>query len=228
MPPGRHSRPPFLKLPTFCFFLASTLITGCAAARCSRARALMYRNWASRSGCRAPSAVLALPCRLKPSSFSSFATVSGPARCPCRVSPAARFRSDRVVHRNGDSGSPREPGSTSASSAGRSPGSALASCLRPPPGRRARPGGSPPASSSAAPAATICRATPAARATASIPPCPSDRASEPRYSRRCRSSRCGSSTGNFAASASSTSTATAIPHHDPPVTKCQGYLSTNT
>ena len=140
----------------------------------------MYRNWASRSGCRAPSAVLALPCSEKPSSVSSLATVSGPARWPCRVSSAARFRVDSVVHRSGDSGSPREAGSTSASSAGRSPGSVSASFLRPPPGRRARASGSPPASSSAAPAATICRLTPAARATASTPPCPSDRASEPR------------------------------------------------
>jgi hypothetical protein len=39
---------------------------------------------------------------------------------------------------------------------------------------------------------------PAARATSRIPPCPSARASAPISSRRCRSSRCGKITSNFA------------------------------
>ena len=54
-PSGRHSRPACAYSPTCSFFLASTLITGCPAARCSLAWAAIYRNWASRSGCRLPS-----------------------------------------------------------------------------------------------------------------------------------------------------------------------------
>jgi RHS repeat-associated protein len=53
--------------------------------------------------------------------------------------------------------------------------------------------------------------TPAARATSRIPPWPSARASAPINSRRCRSSRCGNSTWNFAANDASTSSATPIP-----------------
>ena len=49
-----------------------------------------------------------------------------------------------VVHRSGDSGSPRVEAATRPSSAGSSPGSESASFFRPPPGRRARPGGSAP------------------------------------------------------------------------------------
>src|SRR6266705_897492 len=65
--------------------------------------------------------VLALPCRLKPSSRSRSPTVSAETRCPCPVSSAARLRVDFAVHRSGDIGSPRVPGSTRASSAGLSP-----------------------------------------------------------------------------------------------------------
>ena len=54
VPRLRHSRPACAYSPTSSFFFASTLITGCPAARCSLACAAIYRNWASRSGCRWP------------------------------------------------------------------------------------------------------------------------------------------------------------------------------
>ena len=69
-----------------------------------------------------------------------------------------------------------------------------------------RPAGGPgpaaprPDSSSPTPRDTVASRTPAARATSRIPPCPSARASAPISSRRCRSSRCGKITPNFAAS----------------------------
>ena len=171
--------------------------------------------------------VLALPCRLKPSSRSRSATVSAPARWPCRPSSPASARSDFVVHRNGDIGSPRSSGSTSASNAGRSPGSRSASRLRPPPGLRARPSGSAPASSSAAPSDTVASRTPAARATTRIPPCPRTRASAPISSRRCRSSRCGKTAPNFAASSSPESGMPyPVPQPRPRVREPAGYLST--
>ena len=56
------------------------------------------------------------------------------------VSSAASFAVDLVVHRNGDSGSPRETGSTNASSAATRSGSVTAIAGRPAPGRRTRPG----------------------------------------------------------------------------------------
>src|SRR6266513_5476553 len=65
-PVGRHCRPAFLNSPISSFFLVSTLITGSAVAWWALTCSLMYRNWASRSGCRVPSRVLALHCRLNP------------------------------------------------------------------------------------------------------------------------------------------------------------------
>ncbi len=138
-PAGCHSCPAFLQSPISSFFLLSTLITGSPASLWSRARSLRQRNWASLSGCWAPSTVLALACRLKPSSRSRPATVSAETRCPWRVSSADSFRVDFVVQRSGDIGSPRSSGSTSASSAGRSPESSTAAFFRPPPGGRTRP-----------------------------------------------------------------------------------------
>jgi hypothetical protein len=93
-----------------------------------------------RPGC-APSKVLAVPCKLNPAPRSRRPTVGADTRCPCRVSSPARCRSDFVVHRNGDSGSPRSPGSTSASSAAGSCVSCCSALLRPPPSRRTRPPG---------------------------------------------------------------------------------------
>ncbi len=82
-------------------------------------------------------------------------------------------------------GSPRVAASATPRSAGLNPGSFTSAFLRPAPGRRDRPGGSPgsPSSISDTPAATVDSEHPAARATAAIPPCPSARASDPRYTR---------------------------------------------
>src|SRR5260370_29925562 len=156
--------------------------------------------------------VLALPCRLNPSWRSRSPTVSAEPLWRWRVSSAASVRVDIVVQRSGDIGSPRSCGSTRASSAGRSPGSRSAARLRPPPSRRARPSSSAPESSSSTPSDTVASRTPAARATSRIPPCPSARASAPISSRRCRSSRCGKITSNFAASISSVTSITPIAH----------------
>src|SRR6266545_4891231 len=49
-----HSCPAAAYSPSTSFFLVSTLITGCPAAVNSLTRPLLYRNCASRSGCRAP------------------------------------------------------------------------------------------------------------------------------------------------------------------------------
>ena len=122
-PLGRQDRPRLPYCPTCSFFLVSTLITGSPAARNSFARSLMYRNWASRSGCRFPSRVRELPCRLNPSAASSRATVFLPHRCPRAVSSAAMSRTGSVVHNSGEHGSPRVDSSTSARSAGTNPGS---------------------------------------------------------------------------------------------------------
>src|SRR5215469_12469795 len=98
----------------------------------------MYRNCASRPGCCVPSRALALPCRLNPCSRSRSPTVSAPALCPWAVSSAASAPVDFTVHRNGEPGSPRSSGSTTASSAGTSPRSTSAAFL-PPPARPPRP-----------------------------------------------------------------------------------------
>ena len=224
-PWGRHSRPAFLNSPTSSFFLVSTLITGSAVSWWALTCSLMYRNCASRSGCRWPSMVLALPCRLNPSARSRSPTVSAPTRWPWRVSSAARLRVDFVVHRSGDIGSPRSSGSTRASSAGPSPGSISAARLRPPPGRRTRPSGSAPESSSLTPRDTVASRTPAARATSRIPPCPSARASAPISSRRCRSSRCGKIAANFAARTRTASSLPPIPHQHAASQEATGYFS---
>jgi len=50
----------------------------------------MYRNCASRSGCRRPSMIVALPYRLNPSARSRSPTVSAPTLWPWRVSSSAR------------------------------------------------------------------------------------------------------------------------------------------
>src|SRR5664279_5160015 len=165
-------------------YLPSTLITGCPAAMCSSAAALMWANWASRSGWLPPSIVLALPCRLKFSSRSRPATVGADTVWPCPESSSASRRRLLVVHRSGDSGSPRDSGSTRASSATLTPGSVLVTLLRPPPVRRVRPNGSSPASSSRTPPVTVTLLTPAARATTATPPWPSMRASAPIINRR--------------------------------------------
>ena len=132
-PSGRHSRPRCAYCPTCSFFLASKLMTGSHAARNSRAVPPMYRNWASRSGCCLPSIVIEFPCVLYPCSCSTRSTASARHGCPCPVSSPARFCADFVVHRSGETGSPRAESSTSASSAGINPGSFSSAFLRPAP-----------------------------------------------------------------------------------------------
>src|SRR5271163_346478 len=132
-PFGRHSRPFCAYCPTCSFFLASTLTTGSPAARNPAARPLIYRNWASRSGCCLPSIVIEVPWVLYPRPCSIRSTASFPHRCPCRVSSPARFSADFVVHFSGETGFPRVESSTSASSAGINPGSLSSALLRPPP-----------------------------------------------------------------------------------------------
>ena len=144
-PLGRHSRPPFLNSPTFSFFLVSTLITGSAAALMGLDLLVDVTELRVPVRVPLPSMVLALPCRLNPSSRSRSPTVSAPTLWPWRVSSPASVRVDLVVHRSGDIGSPRSSGSTSASSAGRSPGSSVGRPLAPParpprPAQRLRPG----------------------------------------------------------------------------------------
>src|SRR4051812_45229645 len=153
--------------------------------------------------------VLALACRLKPCSRSSRATVSAPTGCPALLSSAANRRVDSVVQHNGEHGSPRRVGSTSASSAASSAGSVAVSGLRPPPARRTRPSGACPVSSSATPWEILDRDAPLAWATAAIPPWPSARASPASTNRCCRSSRCGNTAANLARNDSTTSACTA-------------------
>ena len=123
-------------------------------------------------------------------------------------------------------GSPRVAASTSPRSAPVNPGCASSAFFRPPPGRRDRPRGSPsslPASISATPAATVVSGTPAARATTAIPPCPSARASDPRYTRHVRSSATFRITANFAASTATASSGTAIANPDTPKPETTTY-----
>ena len=114
-----------------------------------------------------------------------------------------------MVQHNGEQGSPRRVGSTSASNAASSAGSVAVSGLRPPPSRRTRPSGTSPASSSATPWEILDRDAPLAWATAAIPPWPSERASPASTNRCCRSSRCGNTAANFARNDSTTSARTA-------------------
>src|SRR4029450_5329854 len=151
----------------------------------------------------------------------ALAPVRADTGCPWRVSSSAKCRSDLVVHRSGDIGSPRSSGSTSASRAGTRSGSCQAADLRPPPGRRTRPGGTGtwPASSSTTPLRTVVSLTPATCATARTPPCPSSRASTANAKRCWRSFRCGNNASNLVASCSRTSIGMRmrrIPHQPSP------------
>src|SRR6266568_6966959 len=61
--PALGGCPPLANGPTSSFFFASTEMTGCRA-RCNTfTQRLIERNWASRSGCAAPSNVLRMPCK---------------------------------------------------------------------------------------------------------------------------------------------------------------------
>lgn len=129
-----------------------------------------------------------------------------PAGWPSACSSSASVRVDFDVHRNGDCGSPRVAGSTSASNAPANDGSVSVSGGRPAPARRTLPAGAPAcgSSSSLIAAVTVVRDTPAARATADTPPRPNARASTPSHNRRCRSSKNGAITPYLAATTCST------------------------
>jgi hypothetical protein len=134
-----------------------------------------------------------VPCRLNPAERRIFATTEWLMSCPIAVSSRARLRVDFVVHRNGDSGSPRVPGSMRESSRSSSSGSATSAFLRPPPGARTRstrPTGSLSSlSNSARPRRMVDRDAPVARCTAAMPPRPHDVASVANAKRRSRSLR---------------------------------------
>ena len=131
----------------------------------------MYRNWASRSGCRFPSTVRELPCVLNPLG------VQHPQHrvLGARVPGGGQLRRD-APHQQGR---PREqrhsdpPGSMPPAA----PAAPQLNCrsrsssfLRPPPGRRIRPGAaSPPYARSPAPFATVFHDAPVACATRRSP-----------------------------------------------------------
>ena len=110
---------------------------------------------------------------------------------PCAVRVEARARNDSVVHRNGETGSPRVCGSISDSSAGSRRGSVSVRRLRPAPGARTRRVGEEQPANSAIPRAMVAVLVPEAAATLTIPPQPRAVAALARYNRRRRSSRCG-------------------------------------
>ena len=130
---------------------------------------------------------------------------------PRAVSSSASFAVDFVVHRNGDFGSPRVSGSTSASSAGQQlrVGHRLA---RAPRTRAADPPVRPAALQLAHPAPPCPGAHPRPRPP-SDPTRPSSRASAPSSNRRARSSRCGRISANRAAIGSDSTPASVIPQH---------------
>src|SRR5664280_2297746 len=188
LPAGIHSAPPVAKFPTSSRLFASTEITGSPPAWNALTCALMYRNWASRSGCCLTSTVLALPCKLYPACLSTRPTVTELTPCPALVNSSARCTVDFVVHRNADSGSPRVSGSTNSSTAATRSGTLSSAAGRPAPGARTRPSGTTPDSNSCAPRDTVSALAFAAVATTFIPPYPIARASAPSSSRNARSS----------------------------------------
>src|SRR6516225_1672294 len=118
-------------------------MTGCCWACAAMTFALIYSNWALRSGCFAPSSALRLNWRENPSFTNAVRTVSALIGCPISVSVAASFSVLFDTQINGRMGSPSVAGSTSRSSAGISPGSFSQTERRPPPARRTRPFGRP-------------------------------------------------------------------------------------
>ena len=112
----------------------------------------------------------------------------GPTGNPCAVNASASFPVDLLVHRNGDSGSPRVTGSTNASNASTTPGTLCVTGGRPAPLARTRPSTTGPAATCFTPRLTVSGSTPTAAATRLIPPRPNLRAAAPSTSLRCRSS----------------------------------------
>ena len=181
--------------PTSSFFLVSTEIAGSPVAWKAVSSALMCSNWALRSGWLAPSRVLALACRLKPSRCSRRPTSFWPALKPRSASVADRWRWLLLTHSKAASGSPRIDDCTRSRSAAKSPGCVSIAGLRPPPARRTRPpSAAVPARRSARPRPMVLRAIPLARETAVTPPRPAARASLAANKRRPLSSRDRAST----------------------------------
>ena len=117
--------------------------------------------------------------------------------CPAAVSSLAKFRVDFSVHRIGDSGSPRVPGSINDSNASIKPGSATFAGFRPPPAVRTRFGPAGFSSfSSLIPRQIVDRDAPVARWTSVIPPRPHACASVASAARRSRSFSRGSKMDN--------------------------------
>ena len=137
-PLGRHERPSRRNGPGCSFFFPSTLMTGSPAARYSAIIALTCPNRASRSGCRLPSIVRDIPCRLQPSARIIRATASFPHRNPRAASCRSRSRSDREHQVISAIGSPRADASASSRSARLNPGWASWGLL-PAPARPPRP-----------------------------------------------------------------------------------------
>ena len=159
-PLGRHSAPACAYSPTCSFFLASTLITGSPAARCSFACAAMYRNWASRSGCRLPSPTRALAWVENPTRAAA-ATPSADSPVPLPRSAHRTASSRSWSSTAAATADPPEQTPPPGPAAPRQPRIGPASFLRPPPARRIRPAGANcPDSSSATPSATVCHDAP--------------------------------------------------------------------
>src|SRR5215475_1449937 len=121
-PVGCHSRPLLAYSPTSSFFLVSMEITGSPASRNCCATVLMNPNWASRSGCDAPSLVLKTACNRYPACLSNRDTVRSLTLNPLAYKPLDNQCNDFVVHRNGEHGSPRVSGETNRSNASSTPG----------------------------------------------------------------------------------------------------------
>src|ERR1700730_10096124 len=185
---------PFPCLCSTPFFFVSTEMVGCPAAWNASTCALMYSNWALRSGWLVPSRVFWFACRLKPRRRSNRPTSFWLAVKPRSASARARWRWLLLTHSNAASGSPRIADCTSLASASSSPGSVSVFGLRPPPARRMRSGvGFSPFRNSASPRPIVLRARPVTAETAVTPPRPNASASLAATSRRSRSFRNGAS-----------------------------------
>src|ERR1700732_2337801 len=161
--------------------------------------ALIYSNWAFRSGCFEPSFALRLDWRENPSFTNSLRTVSALIGCPISVRAAASFSMLFDTQIKGRMGSPSVAGSTSRWSAGSSPGSFSETARRPPPARRTCPFGNGSAPRSALPRLSVERVSPVSFDTRARPPhpavrtstaannrCPRSSSFEPTASQRCR------------------------------------------
>src|SRR5579871_5938996 len=86
-------------------------MTGCCWACAATTLALIYSNWALRSGCLEPSSALRLNWRENPSLTNSVRTVSALIGCPICVRVAASFSMLFDTQINGRMGSPSVAGS---------------------------------------------------------------------------------------------------------------------